>query len=71
MAAYTNLDTGQQKFYFAQIEKVHAGKTMEIRSSTRARRTGTRTCGCSARTATAIITRGSTGRRMTGVPGPT
>ena len=31
MAAYTNLDTGQQKFYFAQIERVHAGKTMEIR----------------------------------------
>ena len=30
MAAYTNLDTGQQKFYFAQIERVHAGKTMEI-----------------------------------------
>ncbi len=30
MAAYTNLDAGQQKFYFAQIEKVHAGKTMEI-----------------------------------------
>ena len=31
MAAYTNLDTGQQKFYFAQIERVHAGKTMVIR----------------------------------------
>jgi Flp pilus assembly protein TadG len=31
MAAYTNLDTGQQKFYFAQIEKTHAGKTMEIK----------------------------------------
>ena len=30
MAAYTNLDGGLQKFYFAQIEKVHAGKTMEI-----------------------------------------
>lgn len=30
MAAYTNLDTGQQKFYFAQIERVHAGKTMVI-----------------------------------------
>ena len=30
MAAYTNLDTGQQRFYFAQIEAVHAGKTMEI-----------------------------------------
>ena len=28
MAAYTNLDGGLQKFYFAQIEKVHAGKTM-------------------------------------------
>ena len=30
MAAYTNLDGGLQKFYFAQIEKVHAGKTMVI-----------------------------------------
>ncbi len=30
MAAYTNLDGGLQKFYFAQIEKVHAGKTMII-----------------------------------------
>jgi Flp pilus assembly protein TadG len=30
MAAYTNLDGGLQKFYFAQIEKVHAGKTMAI-----------------------------------------
>ena len=30
MAAYTNLDAGSQKFYFAQIEKVHAGKTLEI-----------------------------------------
>ena len=30
MAAYTNLDTGQQRFYFAQVEAVHAGKTMEI-----------------------------------------
>ena len=30
MAAYTNLDAGNQTFYFAQIEKVHAGKTLEI-----------------------------------------
>jgi Flp pilus assembly protein TadG len=30
MAAYTNLDGGNQAFYFAQIEKVHAGKQMEI-----------------------------------------
>jgi Putative Flp pilus-assembly TadE/G-like len=30
MAAYTNLAGGLQQFYFAQIEKVHAGKTMEI-----------------------------------------
>ncbi len=34
MAAYTNLDDtgvgGAQKFYFAQIEQVHAGKTMVI-----------------------------------------
>ena len=30
MAAYTNLDGGNQTFYFAQIEKVHAGKQMEI-----------------------------------------
>ncbi len=30
MAAYTNLDGGLQKFYFAQIEKVHAGKTLSI-----------------------------------------
>ncbi len=30
MAAYTNLDTGNQSFYFAQIEGVHAGKTMVI-----------------------------------------
>jgi Flp pilus assembly protein TadG len=30
MAAYTNLDAGDQTFYFAQIEKVHAGKTLEI-----------------------------------------
>jgi Flp pilus assembly protein TadG len=30
MAAYTNIDDGNQKFYFAQIEKVHAGKTLQI-----------------------------------------
>ena len=30
MAAYTNLAGGLQQFYFAQIEAVHAGKTMEI-----------------------------------------
>jgi hypothetical protein len=34
MAAYTNLDDtgvgGAQQFYFAQVEGVHAGKTMEI-----------------------------------------
>ena len=30
MAAYSNLDGGLQKFYFAQIEKAHAGKTMQI-----------------------------------------
>jgi len=30
MAAYTNLDAGNQTFYFAQIESVHAGKTLEI-----------------------------------------
>ena len=34
MAAYTNLDEtgagGAQQFYFAQVEAVHAGKTMEI-----------------------------------------
>lgn len=30
MAAYTNLDAGNQTFYFSQIEKVHAGKTLEI-----------------------------------------
>lgn len=30
MAAYTNLSGGLQKFYFAQIGKEHAGKTMEI-----------------------------------------
>ena len=30
MAAYSNLDGGLQKFYFAQIEQTHAGKTMQI-----------------------------------------
>ncbi len=30
MAAYTNLDAGNQTFYFSQIEKVHAGKQLEI-----------------------------------------
>ncbi len=30
MAAYSNLDGGLQKFYFAQIEQTHAGKTMII-----------------------------------------
>ena len=30
MAAYTNLDAGNQTFYFAQIEKVHAGRTLVI-----------------------------------------
>lgn len=30
MAAYTNLDAGNQTFYFAQVEKVHAGKSLEI-----------------------------------------
>ena len=30
MAAYTNLEGGLQAFYFAQIERVHAGKTMVI-----------------------------------------
>jgi putative Flp pilus-assembly TadE/G-like protein len=30
MAAYTNLDAGNQAFYFSQIEKVHAGKQLEI-----------------------------------------
>ncbi len=30
MCAYTNLDAGNQTFYFAQIEDVHAGKTLEI-----------------------------------------
>jgi putative Flp pilus-assembly TadE/G-like protein len=30
MAAYTNLSGGLQKFYFAEIGKEHAGKTMEI-----------------------------------------
>ena len=30
MAAYTNLAGGLQAFYFAQIEQMHAGKTMVI-----------------------------------------
>lgn len=30
MAAYTNLDSGNQTFYFSQIEAVHAGKRLEI-----------------------------------------
>ena len=30
MAAYTNLDAGNQSFYFAQVDQVHAGKTMVI-----------------------------------------
>jgi Flp pilus assembly protein TadG len=30
MAAYTNLDAGNQTFYFSQIEDVHAGKQLEI-----------------------------------------
>ena len=30
MAAYTNLAGGLQTFYFAQIEREHAGKTMVI-----------------------------------------
>ncbi len=30
MAAYNNLDAGTQLFYLAQIEAVHAGKTMVI-----------------------------------------
>ena len=30
MAAYTQLDAGSQTFYFAQIERAHAGKTLEI-----------------------------------------
>ncbi len=30
MAAYTNLDTGSQQFYFMQIGKQYAGKTIEI-----------------------------------------
>ena len=29
MAAYTNLDAGNQTFYFSQIEAVHAGKQLE------------------------------------------
>ena len=31
MVAYTNLIAGTSRFYLAQIDKVHAGKTMEIR----------------------------------------
>ena len=30
MVAYTNLDAGNQSFYLAQIEGIHAGKTMVI-----------------------------------------
>lgn len=30
MAAYTNLKAGTQRFYLAQIERAHAGKTMDI-----------------------------------------
>ncbi len=30
MAAYNNLEAGTQRFYLAQIDKVHAGKTMVI-----------------------------------------
>jgi hypothetical protein len=30
MAAYTNLDAGNQAFFFAQVEGIHAGKTMVI-----------------------------------------
>ena len=30
MAAYNNLEAGSQTFYLAQIDKVHAGKTMVI-----------------------------------------
>jgi Flp pilus assembly protein TadG len=30
MAAYTNLNSGDQTFYLAQIERVHARKTLEI-----------------------------------------
>jgi hypothetical protein len=30
MAAYTNIDAGNQTFFFAQVEKVHAGKKMII-----------------------------------------
>jgi hypothetical protein len=31
MAGYTNINTGGQTFYLAQIERVHAGKTLEIK----------------------------------------
>ena len=31
MVAYNNLESGLQTFYLAQIDKVHAGKTMEIK----------------------------------------
>jgi hypothetical protein len=30
MSAYTQLDTGSQTFYFAQVDKAHAGKSLEI-----------------------------------------
>lgn len=30
MVAYTNLISGQSRFYLAKIDKIHAGKTMEI-----------------------------------------
>ena len=30
MAAYNNLEAGSQTFYLAQIDKVHAGKTMVV-----------------------------------------
>ena len=30
MVAYTNLTAGRQTFYLAQIDAVHAGKTMQI-----------------------------------------
>ncbi len=31
MAGYTNINSGGQRFYLAQIEQVHAGKTLEIK----------------------------------------
>ena len=31
MVTYTNLGGGKQLFYLAQIDKIHAGKTMEIK----------------------------------------